>query len=146
MKVKIIATIGPATRKLSSIKLLAKNGMNIGRINMKHASISEAKKVCNSLHKAKVKVLVDIETNRNLKQYIDVDFDYLALSFCENAKQIKEIRKVFCKKVFVIAKIESMNGIRNLHNIISEADGVMVARGDLGKHISLEKLPLFQYP
>jgi len=145
MKVKIIATIGPATEKTSVIKKLVEKGMDIGRINMKHASFDEALKIIKILTELKCKILLDIKTIKNIDKIKSLKFDYLALSFTETAEDIKEIRRFFFpKKTFIIAKIETKRGVRNIDNIIDEADGVMVARGDLGNHILLEQLPLFQ--
>jgi len=145
MKVKIIATIGPATEKILIIKKLVKSGMSIARINMKHASFDEASKIIKILTELKCKILIDIETIKNIDKIKSLKFDYLALSFTETAEDIKEIRRLFFpRKIFVIAKIETKKGVRNIDHIIDEADGIMVARGDLGNHVPLEELPLFQ--
>lgn len=145
MKVKIIATIGPATERASSAKKLAENGMNIGRINMKYASLESAEKISAILSKLKCEILVDIENTDKIELIKKLNFDYIALSFTETSQQIKELRKKFRpKNIFVIAKIETKRGIRNIDEIVSEADGVMVARGDLGNNVALTKLPLFQ--
>jgi len=144
MKVKIIATIGPATKEDKSLKRLAKAGIDIGRINMKYASLREAIRISKNLSKFGCKVLLDIKGDKQLKILNKIHFDYLALSFTEKADDIKKIRKLFSKKIFVIAKIENKKGVRNIDSIIDESDGVMVARGDLGRHVPLEKLPIFQ--
>jgi len=145
MKVKIIATIGPATEKILIIKKLVKSGMSIARINMKHASFDEASKIIKILTGLRCKILIDIENIKNIDKIKSLKFDYLALSFTESSGQIKEIRRLFFpRKIFIIAKIETKKGIHNINEIINEADGVMVARGDLGNHISLEQLPLLQ--
>lgn len=145
MSIKIIATIGPATRNASALKQLKKNGMDIGRINMKHAGYKEAVKISKELSCLKCKVLIDIENLGGIEKIQGLKFDYLALSYTENARQIKEIRSKFSpKKIKVIAKIETKKGIENIRKIISEADGLMVARGDLGANVPLKKLPVFQ--
>jgi len=145
MKVKIIATIGPATEKILIIKKLVESGMDIGRINMKHASFDEASKIIKILTGLRCKILIDIENIKNIDKIKSLKFDYLALSFTESSGQIKEIRRLFFpRKIFIIAKIETKKGIHNINEIINEADGVMVARGDLGNHIPLEQLPLLQ--
>ena len=144
-KIKIIATIGPSTRKLSILKKLKNKGMDIGRINMKHASYNEALDTIKMLSDLKCKILIDIENLNDIKNIKSLKFDYIALSFTESSNQIKKARKSFYpKKVYVIAKIETKKGIKNIDSIIKESDGIMVARGDLGEHIKLTRLPLLQ--
>ena len=70
--------------------------------------------------------------------------DLVAASFVSTAEHIRSIREQVEVNVPIIAKIESLIAYRNLDEILSEADGVMVARGDLGVDISLEKLPRIQ--
>ena len=74
--------------------------------------------------------------------------DFIALSFVREAKDIRELRAFLEKhngdKIKIIAKIEDQEGVRNLEEIIAEADGVMVARGDLGVEINIEDLPNVQ--
>ena len=73
--------------------------------------------------------------------------DYIALSFVRKAEDISHTRR-FIRSLGVdtpiIAKIEKPEAILNLEEIISAADGVMVARGDLGVEMSPEKVPLLQ--
>lgn len=75
------------------------------------------------------------------------DVDYIALSFVRKADDIKELRSILKKnkcEAEVIAKIETQEAVENLHSIIEEADGVMVARGDLAIEVPAEKVPLIQ--
>jgi pyruvate kinase len=144
MQTKIIATIGPASEKLQVIKNLKKAGVNIGRINMKYSTLKKYREIQTKLSQAKCKTLIDIQLDQ-LAKIANLTFDYLALSFTENAHQIQHIRKFFnSKKIFIIAKIETKKSIENINQIINHADGIMVARGDLGKHIPIKKLPFFQ--
>ena len=74
-------------------------------------------------------------------------FDYIAASFTRTADDIREIRKILAQyksKTKIIAKIESVQGVRNLEEILDEADGIMVARGDLGVEVPLEEVPALQ--
>lgn len=74
-------------------------------------------------------------------------FDFVAASFTRNAQDVKEVRKILEEnnsKAKIIAKIENMQGIHNLDEIIAAADGVMVARGDMGVEIPMEDVPVFQ--
>ncbi|MGE5328743.1 MAG: pyruvate kinase [Deltaproteobacteria bacterium] len=76
---------------------------------------------------------------------IENDFDFIAASFTRRADDIRQIRAVLeangGKKIQIIAKIENREGLDNLEEIIEEADGVMIARGDLGLDISPEEVP-----
>jgi pyruvate kinase len=75
------------------------------------------------------------------------DVDYVAMSFVKNAKNVAELRELIRKlkgKAKIIAKIERHEAITHLEEIIHEADGVMVARGDMGVEIPPEQVPLVQ--
>ena len=77
----------------------------------------------------------------------EMDVDFVAasfLSFPEEVVQIKNYLKEIGLKAKVIAKIESEEGVDNIKEIVKEADGVMVARGDLGVQLSPERIPLVQ--
>lgn len=78
---------------------------------------------------------------------LENDFDYIAASFVRNAGTIRTIRELIKKekaKTRIIAKIESREGIDHLREIIEAADGVMVARGDLGVEVEAKKVPQLQ--
>ncbi|MCR5526950.1 MAG: pyruvate kinase [Lachnospiraceae bacterium] len=74
-------------------------------------------------------------------------FDMIAASFTRTAEDIVEVRKLIESQgasMKIIAKIESVQGVRNVEEILKVADGVMVARGDLGVEIPLEEVPSVQ--
>lgn len=79
---------------------------------------------------------------------IEQGFDFIAASFVRSADDILEIRKIFdekgCDNINIIAKIENMQGVNNIDEIIRVTDGIMVARGDMGVEIPLEDVPLVQ--
>ena len=87
----------------------------------------------------------DIE---DIKFGIKMDIDYIAASFVRSAKDVLEIREILEKnggsKIHIIAKIESRDGVNNIDGILEVADGIMVARGDLGVEIPPEEVPLVQ--
>ena len=69
----------------------------------------------------------------------------MAASVVSDARDIEEIRRLLgSEEIEVIAKIESREAVRNIDSIIKAADGVMVARGDLGVEMPLEEVPLLQ--
>src|SRR3989344_8635275 len=73
--------------------------------------------------------------------------DYIALSFVRSAKEIKACREVvrrFSGNQKIIAKVECLEAVEAIDEIIAEADAVMIARGDLGNEVPLEKIPFVQ--
>lgn len=79
---------------------------------------------------------------------IENGFDFIAASFTRSADDILQIRKIFhekhCTTMNIIAKIENMQGVENIDEIIRVADGIMIARGDMGVEIPLEDVPVIQ--
>ena len=78
---------------------------------------------------------------------IENDYDYIALSFVRSAKDVEAVRAILDfndSKMKIIAKIESTQGVENLDEIIAVADGLMVARGDMGVELPPEKVPYIQ--
>ncbi|NPV66046.1 MAG: pyruvate kinase [Anaerolineae bacterium] len=75
------------------------------------------------------------------------DVDYVAISFVRRAGDVEQVKKLIAgagRNVPVIAKIERPEALAVLNDILDVADGVMVARGDLGVEIPLEQVPLIQ--
>ncbi|MEZ6093708.1 MAG: pyruvate kinase [Pirellulaceae bacterium] len=73
--------------------------------------------------------------------------DFVSLSFVRNAAEVEELKSLLAEEgssAQVIAKIEKREALDNLEEIVAAADGVMVARGDLGVEIDIEKTPLAQ--
>jgi pyruvate kinase len=78
---------------------------------------------------------------------IEHKFDFIAASFVRTAEDVREIRKMLNKHnspIKIIAKIENLQGVNNIDEIIKEADGIMIARGDMGVEIPFEELPAIQ--
>ena len=79
---------------------------------------------------------------------IQEGFDFIAASFTRSAKDIQEIRKILeengGRSVNIIAKIENQQGVDNIDSIIEAADGIMIARGDMGVEVPLEDVPIIQ--
>ncbi|MBL7743758.1 MAG: pyruvate kinase [Chitinophagaceae bacterium] len=87
------------------------------------------------------------------KDLADLDFiihqqlDWVALSFVRRVEDITQLRTILNKhksKTKIIAKIEMPEALNNIRDIIIESDGIMVARGDLGVELPVEKVPLIQ--
>ena len=78
---------------------------------------------------------------------VENDYDFIAASFVRTREDIQEVRKIVedrGSKIKIIAKIENMQGVRNIDDIIRVSDGIMVARGDMGVEIPLEDVPVMQ--
>ena len=78
---------------------------------------------------------------------IEQDYDYIALSFVRSAKDVEAVRAILDfnnSKMKIIAEIESTQGVENLDAILEAADGLMVARGDLGVELPPEQVPYIQ--
>ncbi|CAI8603143.1 unnamed protein product [Vicia faba] len=89
------------------------------------------------------------------KDWLDIDFgiaegvDFIAISFVKSAEVITHLKSYIAARsrdsdISVIAKIESIDSLKNLEEIIQASDGAMVARGDLGAQIPLEQVPAAQ--
>lgn len=78
---------------------------------------------------------------------IEHGFDFLAASFARTKEDILAVRKILDERgsrMKIIAKIENMQGINNLEEIIEVSDGIMVARGDMGVEVAMEEVPVLQ--
>jgi pyruvate kinase len=78
---------------------------------------------------------------------LEIGVDFIALSFVRGARDLLQLRELFTgpkPHPLIIAKIEDQEALANLDEIIREADGVMVARGDLGIEVPYEELPIIQ--
>lgn len=75
------------------------------------------------------------------------DVDFIAHSFVRNKKDVLAVQEIldrFGSRIKIIAKIENLDGVNNIDEILEHAYGVMVARGDLGIEIPAEKIPSIQ--
>jgi pyruvate kinase len=106
-------------------------GMNLPGVRVSAASVTEK----------------DIE---DLKFGLANDVDYVALSFVRGAEDIKKLREIIMSegqkgsRFPIVAKIEKSEAVNNIDKIIAEADGIMVARGDLGVEMATEEVPIIQ--
>ncbi|MBQ1802117.1 pyruvate kinase [Lachnobacterium bovis] len=79
---------------------------------------------------------------------VENGYDFIAASFVRTAQDVLDIRKILEEKkgtdIKIISKIENMQGVKNIDEIIEVSDGIMVARGDMGVEIPLEDVPVIQ--
>lgn len=90
---------------------------------------------------------IDEHTGADLAFAADHDFDYVAASFVRSAADVRSVRAALEARgaaLPVIAKIETREAVTKLEEIVAEADGTMVARGDLGVALAVEEVPLAQ--
>ncbi|KAK1317558.1 hypothetical protein QJS10_CPA05g01653 [Acorus calamus] len=88
------------------------------------------------------------------KDWADIDFgisegvDFIAVSFVKDANDIRQLKSYLASKssesIRVLAKIEGLESLQNIEDIIEASDGIMVARGDLGVQVPLEQIPTIQ--
>ncbi len=97
-----------------------------------------------------VRVNLPALTEKDIKDVelgIELGVDFIAMSFCREAADVMRLKAILDYRKAgqrVIAKLEDQEGIRNVASIIEAADGVMVARGDLGMECPFEELPIIQ--
>lgn len=108
--------------------LSSRKGFNLPDTNLSFPSMTE-------------KDLADLEFA------LDNGVDWLALSFVRSAQDVRDLKTLVRKRdeeVRIIAKIEKPQAVANIDGILEEADGLMVARGDLGVEMPMETVPLIQ--
>ena len=91
---------------------------------------------------------INPKDKKDIKLAVQEDFDFIAASFTRSADDIRLLKKELCKNngdhIKIIAKIENSEGIKNIDEILTVSDGIMVARGDLGVEVPIEDIPIIQ--
>jgi pyruvate kinase len=83
----------------------------------------------------------------DVKLGLETGVDFIALSFVRNARDVRQLKALVRgapRPPLIIAKIEDQEAVKHLEAIIQQADGIMVARGDLGIEVPYEELPIIQ--
>ena len=78
---------------------------------------------------------------KNVKKGIELGVDWIALSFIQSPEDIKDLRKICKKNVSIMAKIEKPTALNHINKIAELADGLMIARGDLGVELPIQDVP-----
>jgi pyruvate kinase len=80
----------------------------------------------------------------DLTHALKLGVDWVALSFVQRAEDVHEVRKLIGDKAAILSKIEKPSAVADLEDVIAASDGIMVARGDLGVEMPVEKVPGIQ--
>ena len=80
----------------------------------------------------------------DLDAALELGVDWIALSFVQRSEDVAELKKIVAGRAWVLAKIEKPKALDSLHGILELADALMVARGDLGVEMPLERVPGLQ--
>jgi len=146
VRTKIIATIGPATLSTQVFQQLVDTGIDYIRINTAYGDTAQYDQMLTNLKNcgdSHIQVIYDLKQTEKLEYAINNNLKHIAVSFVQDAQDVAKVRELF-PEAFIIAKIESKQGVNNFDAILATSDGIMVARGDLGKAVSLEKVPPLQ--
>ena len=85
-----------------------------------------------------------LKDKSDLNKALEMGVDWIAQSFVQTVDDVKELKKLVGSKASIMAKIEKPSALKNIQEIIKEADGIMIARGDLGVELPPENIPSIQ--
>ena len=163
--VKIVCTLGPASNTPEIIEKMLQSGMDVARLNLSYGTFEEHHQTIAMVRAAARKlnlptaVLLDCPGRKrrtgdtkavfgdHLRFAQDNQIDFIALSFITSTQQVEEVKalaKEMKINIPIVTKIEKGEALAVSGSIIDISDGAMVARGDLGLQINIEKVPLAQ--
>jgi pyruvate kinase len=163
--VKIVCTLGPASNSPEIIAKMLQAGMDVARLNLSYGTLEEHRQTVATVRSVSQKmelptaILLDCPGRKrrtgdtkavfgdHLQFARDNQIDFIALSFITSTQQVEEVKSLLKEMsvgIPIITKIEKGEALAVSGSIIDVSDGVMVARGDLGLQISIEKVPLAQ--
>ncbi|MEG0314100.1 MAG: pyruvate kinase [Erysipelotrichaceae bacterium] len=132
--------------RLSILEVDAKAGTMKCRIN--NPGVIKNRKGCNAPNVKLSMPFISAKDESDIRFAAKHQLDYIAASFTRRAEDVLAIRAILKDegndKVKIIAKIENQEGYDNLDAILEVADGIMVARGDLGVDVAYELVPIYQ--
>ncbi len=105
--------------------LNSRKGINLPTVNVKAPSLTE-------------KDLVDLEFA------LEQNVEYIGLSFVRRPQDVIDLKRRVGDRALIVAKIEKVQALREIEEVLAETDAVMVARGDLGVELPFERVPLAQ--
>ena len=106
-------------------KLRSKKGINLPETILKNSALTASDK-------------------KNVRAGIKLGVDWIALSFIQSPTDIKDLKKICHKNISIMAKIEKPSALNHINKIAELADGLMIARGDLGVELPIEDVPGWQ--
>ena len=132
---------------LIDLEVISKEGNKVRTKILNSGEISNHKGVNLPGVQTKLPALTEKDIE-DLKFGIEQDVDIIAASFIRKADDVLSIRKVLQENggsnIHIYSKIENQEGVDNIEEIIKYSDGIMVARGDMGVEIPIEKVPMIQ--
>lgn len=173
-RAQIVATIGPASAAPETLRAMMHGGMNVARLNLawgppeEHAAFIRTIRTEAAKLGIRVPVICDLAGPRvqeggehhfgggsiitekdrsDVADGIENSADYFAMSYVGSAADIEELRALIKSSggnTKIIAKIERQEALTNIDGIIAAVDGIMIARGDLGNEVPLEKIPFIE--
>ena len=164
-RTKIVCTLGPASKSIDIVEAMLIAGMDIARLNLAHGTLAEHSQMIDTVrqlsqkHKLTTGILVDLPGlkcsagdmkevfGQHLQFALSQNATFIALSFISSAHQVRKVRELLNEMdtdIPIIAKIENASALEGIDTILEACEGIMVARGDLGLQIKIEKVPLAQ--
>ena len=128
------------------LKILSLSKQHIKCLVLDDGKISEKKHVNFPGAKIKLPTLTD-KDKLDLNEALKTGVDFIALSFCRSAKDLKQLKRFIRKSKSIpeiFAKVEDQEGVKNIREITKNSDGLMIARGDLGIETDMTNLPYVQ--
>ncbi len=131
-------------------RVIETNGVDTVKAKVIHGGILSGKKGVNLPNTAVSLPSLTEKDKRDLAFILEHKLNWIALSFVRKAEDIRYLKSTIAGLGItenipgIIAKMEKPDAVKNMDEIIAEADGIMVARGDLGVELPLEQVPLVQ--
>jgi len=131
-------------------RVVETNGIDEVKAKVIHGGVLSSKKGVNLPNTVVSLPSLTEKDKRDLAFILEHELNWIALSFVRKAGDIRHLKSTInelgtpANMPGIIAKIEKPDAVKNMDEIIAEADGIMVARGDLGVELPLEQVPLVQ--
>jgi len=174
-RTQIVATLGPVSNTEEIISKMIDHNLDVVRLNFSWGEYEEHEEFIRkvrgvaSARGAVIPIIQDLSgprvqegdghhfgggsviTDKDKKDIafgVNLNIEYVAMSYIGNANDVKELRNILDEAGStskIIAKIERVEAVENIDEILEVADAIMIARGDLGNAIPIEKVPFVQY-